>query len=204
MDFSFTFKNKLKPGSTPKPAPSAAESQFNAIRGCGINPIPKVTLNILTAGQDAAAFDAQPFQFLLCLLAGFNEAGEPLSDDIYLLNHQGITAEGDYSANIAHLARITKGALPLEDLRDALDADNAQATVAFTLDGEAVEWTVPIAESTFDPTVLSGLAGIAAQRGDGARLGACALEGFSLIVFLTEHDLAELAETTCMQWTVIE
>src|SRR5882724_6654144 len=96
--------------------------------------------------------------------------------------------------------RVAKGTLPLEGLADTLDTENAQATVTFTLDGEPVEWTVAVEEGAVDASVLTGLAEIAAARGDGARLAWADVDGQRLVVFLNEQDLGELAEATGMEW----
>ena len=100
--------------------------------------------------------------------------------------------------------RIAKGALPLENLADTLDTENSQATISFTVDGEAVEWTVAVEEGMIDPQVFSGLAQIAAAKGEGAKLAWADLGEQRLAVFLNDQDLAELAETTGMEWAFIE
>src|SRR5437016_2483463 len=82
-DFSFSFRKA--PGAKPaaeKNTFEAAENQFNAIRGCGISPYPKVTLETLIKGQEPAAFEQSPFALMLSLMGGANDQGEPLSDDV--------------------------------------------------------------------------------------------------------------------------
>lgn len=206
MDFSFSFKKPPKGFSQPPQTNpfAAAEEQFNAVRGCGITPHAKVTFTQLTEGQDPAAFDAAPHAHMLAVMGSTNAEGEPFSDDVWLLNPQGITAEGDYTAIVANIARIAKGAIPIEEVSDALDPDNNAAAIRFTLDGEAVEWPVAIDGNAVAPEALSGLASIAADRGDGARLAWSDYADQKLIVFLNESDLTELASTTGMEWAFIE
>jgi hypothetical protein len=205
-DFSFSFRKP--PSGFKQPQQNnkfeAAENQFNAIRGCGLNPYPKVTLDTLTKGQEPAAFEEAPFALMLSLMGGTNDKDEPRSDDVWCFPPACIAEEGHYSFVITQFMRIAKGALPLENLADTLDAENSQATITFTLDGEAVEWTVAVEGGMIDAQVLSGLAGIAAERGDGAKFAWADLGEQRLLVFMNEQDLGELAETTGMEWGFIE
>lgn len=206
-DFSFSFRKPPQGFQQPqqKNKFEAAENQFNAIRGCGITPYSKVTIETLTQGQEPSAFEESPFALLLSLMGGTNEAGEPLSDDVWLFPPACIAEEGHYTYVITQFMRIAKGALPLENLADTLDTENAQATITFTLDGEPVEWTVAVEEGMIAPEVLSGLAQIAAAKADGgAKLAWSDLGEQRLLVFLNDSDLAEFAETTGMEWAFIE
>jgi hypothetical protein len=205
-DFSFSFKKP--PGARPQPEQKnkfeAAENQFNAIRGCGLTPKPKVTLATLTNGQEPSAFEESPFSLMLALMGGADEKGEPFSDDVWSFPMKCIAEEGHYSYIISQFMRIAKSALPLEDLADTLDTENAQATITFNVDGQAAEWTVPVEEGMIDAAVLTGLAEIAASKGDGARFAYSDLGDQRLLVFLNEQDLNDLAETTGMEWAFIE
>jgi hypothetical protein len=205
-DFSFSFKKPPQGFKQPqqKNKFEAAENQFNAIRGCGITPYPKVTLDSLTAGQDPAAFEQSPFALMLALMGGTNDQGEPLSDDVWCFAPNCIAEEGHYTYVVSQFMRIAKGALPIEELADSLDTENAQATIAFKLDGEPVEWTVAVEEGMIDGGVLSGLAQAAAAHGDGAKFAWADLGEQRVLVFLNEQDLGELAETTGMEWGFIE
>jgi hypothetical protein len=205
-DFSFSFRKN--PGQKPAQQVNkfeAAENQFNAIRGCGVTPYSKITIETLTTGQEPAAFEESPFALLLSLMGGANDQGEPISDDVWLFPPNCIAEEGHYTYVITNFMRIAKGALPLENLADTLDTENSQATITFTLDGEPVEWTVAVEEGMIDPQVLSGLAQIAAQRADGgAKFAWSDLGEQRLLVLLNDSDLADLAETTGMEWAFIE
>jgi hypothetical protein len=204
-DFSFSFRKPPQGFKQPEKSKfEAAENQFNQIRGCGITPLPKVTLQTLTQGQDPSAFENNPFSLMLALMGGSNDQGEPFSDDIWCLPLACIAEQGHYSYVISQLMRIAKGALPLEDLADTLDTENSQATITFNADGQPAEWTVAVEEGMIDASVLSGLAEIAAAHGDGSRLAYSDLTDQRLIVFLNQQDLADLAETTSMEWALIE
>jgi hypothetical protein len=203
MDISFSFR-KPPSGGGPQAKPNAfavAEEQFNAIRGCGITPHPKVTFTKLMEGQDPATFEGSPFVAMLCVMGGLTEDGGAFSDDVWLFDPRCIGETGHYSFVISHLMRVAKGALPLADLADALDPETGAASISFTLDGEAVQWDVAVEDGMVAGEVL---AGIAAERGDGARLAWADVGGQRLVVFLNEADLGELASTTGMEWGFIE
>src|SRR4051812_31576522 len=150
-DFSFSFrKNPGQKTSQQVNKFEAAENQFNAIRGCGVTPHSKITIETLTKGQEPSAFEESPFALLLSLMGGTNDQGEPLSDDVWTFAPACIAEEGHYTYVLSQFMRIAKGALPLENLADTLDTENSQATITFTLDGEPVEWTVAVEEGMID------------------------------------------------------
>ncbi|HYE62348.1 MAG TPA: hypothetical protein VD997_10150 [Phycisphaerales bacterium] len=206
MDFSFSFKKPPSGSQAKKANPfEQAEEQFNAIRGCGVTPRPAVTFAQLTEGQDPAAFEGAPYAHMLCVMAGTGSDGEPFSDDVLLVNPQCISESGSYSALITSVMRLAKGALPFEDLADSYDGDNNVASITFTLDSEGQQWDVAVEDNGVAPEVWSNLATIAASRADsGERLAWCEVDGQRLMVFLSESDLSDLAQTTGMEWAAIE
>lgn len=205
MDFSFSYKKPPSGSSQSKPDLFAqAEEQFNAIRGCGVTPRARVTFKALTQGQDPASFEGAPYAYMLSVMGGTDSSGEPFSDDVWLFNPACITESGSYTGVITNFARIAKGVLPLEDVSDTFDGDTGAASITFTLDGEAGQWDVVSEGGAVAGEVLTNLAAIAAERGDGARLAWADVDGQRLVVFLNESDLADLAQTTGMEWGFIE
>lgn len=204
MDFSFSFKKKPQghPGQ-PAPKVNPAQEQFDQLRGCGINLRGKAKLDALTSSTDAGAFEQAPFVQLLVLLGGMQESGEPWSDEVWLWPAGAVTQTGVLAWCVEQLMRLTRGALPLEGVQDAMEGDGL--SLAFTLDGEQVQWDVGCENGEPDPTVLSALAGIAAERGDSARLAFCDVEGAGrLLVFMTEPEVGELCEATGLGWAWVE
>lgn len=204
MDFSFSFKKKPQ-GQPGQPAPKVnpAQEQFDQLRGCGINLRSKATLDALTRGTDPGAFEQAPFVQLLVLLGGMQESGEPWSDEVWLWPAGAVTQTGVLAWCVEQLMRLTRGALPLEGVQDAMEGDALSLT--FTLDGEQVQWDVACENGEPDPAVIAALAGFAAERGDSARLAFCDVEGAGrLLVFMTEPDVGELAETTGLDWAWVE
>lgn len=206
MDFNFTFKKKPEGTGAPKP-PEAhpAQAQFDQLRGCGINLRGHSTLDQLVAGVDPAAFADPPFVQLLCAMGGLTEEGEAWSDEVWMWPAACVGEDGVLTVLVSHLARLCRGALPVEDVADAINAESGEVAIAFTLDGERVEWSVPLMDGEPEGGLLTSLAAVAAERGDGARLAALELEGAGrLLVFMTEPEIAELSETTGLPWALIE
>lgn len=204
MDFSFSFKKKPQ-GQPGQPAPKAnpALEQFDQLRGCGINLRGKATLQALTSGTEPGAFEQAPFVQLLVLLGGMQESGEPWSDEVWVWPAGAVTQTGVLAWCVEQLMRLTRGALPLEGVQDAMEGD--ALSLAFVLEGEEVRWDVACESGEPDPAVISALAGVAAERGDGARLAFCDVEGVGrLLVFMTEPEVGELAEATGLAWALVE
>jgi hypothetical protein len=204
MDFSFTFKKKPE-GQGPKPPPvNHAQTQYDALRGCGINLRGHTKLSEVTKGADPAGFEDPPFVQLLCCMGGMNDQGQAWSEEVFLWPAGCVGESGVLTALVSRVAGLCRGALAVEEVEDTLNAESGLATVAFTLDGERVEWEVPVQEGEADPQLIAGLAGIAAERGEGARLACAEVEGVGrLLVFMTEPEIAELAETTGLAWAVV-
>ncbi len=206
MDFSFSFKKP--PSGHAQPAKvnpfEGAEEQFNAIRGCGVTPRPKVTFAALVERQDPASFDAAPYAHMLAVMGGFDGSGEPLSDDVWLFDPTAFSEEGNYAQAISHLARLAKGALPLEEISDAHNEEQGAFIISATLDGEAVELAAAAEGGMVSGDVLSTLAAVAAERGGGARFVWADYEGHKIVTFLNEEEAGDLMTTTGMEWSFIE
>lgn len=205
MDFSFTFRKKPEGGGKQPAKTPASQEQFDRLRGCGINLRGHATIAQVVAGMDDALFEQTPFAHLLCLMGGTQENGDPWSDEVWLWPAGTITESGVLSACVAQVCRLCRGALPLEDVADAFDPESDQATLTFALDGEALELVHAVEHGDVDAGLLSALAGVAADRGDGARLASCGVDGVgNLLVFMTDAEIAELAETSGLEWTPVE
>jgi hypothetical protein len=204
-DFSFSFRKKPEgaPGGPPKP--SAAEEQFNQLRGCGLNLDGHKTLKQVTAGQEAGAFEEAPYALLLALMGGTNEQGEPWSHDVWLYAPGEEMSLDDLAGIAINLSRLTKGAVAIEDVQAGANEENGAVQIVFTLDGEQ-------ASAEFDPAevdpaggIMSTLAALAAERGEGARLAFADVEGLGrLFVYLNEGEIGELSETTSVSFAPLQ
>lgn len=201
MDFSFSFKKKPEGmgGQTPKDSPATA--QFNLIRGCGLNLSGHLQLKDIIAGVDASMFDAMPFAGVLALMGSPGEDGEPRSEDVWLYQPAEETTHEELAAIAFNLARLTKGALVLEELGAGVDEERGVVVVSFTLDGEQTGFELDPNEGGLSDNVTAIVAGMMEERGEGAKLAFTDAEGLGRIfVFLPENEVAELAETTQLGW----
>ncbi|MFA6044143.1 MAG: hypothetical protein WC718_04095, partial [Phycisphaerales bacterium] len=123
MDFSFSFKKKPEGmgGAAPKESPAMA--QFNLIRGCGINLSGHLQLKDIIAGVDEGMFESMPFAGVLGLMGSLSEEGEARSEDVWLYQPAEETTPEELAAIAFNLARLTKGALVLEELGAGVDEE---------------------------------------------------------------------------------
>lgn len=201
MDFSFSFKKKPEStGSKPPPA-SPAQTQFDQLRACGINLRGHAQLAQVITGVSPDAFDDPPFAQLLASIGALREDGEPWSDDVFFLDPSWLADADALGAVVANLSRLAKGALPVEEIGVAFAEDNT-AALSFTLDGEAAQCGANLAEEPGAWALIGPLAQIASERGEGAGFAMTPIgdAGFAL-VFLNDAELAELAETTSLEWS---
>lgn len=204
-DFSFSFRKKPEGGPGGPPKPSASQEQYDQLRGCGLNLDGHKTLAAMTKGQPAGAFEESPYALLLALMGGFTEEGEPWSNDVWLWQPAEEATPDDFAALAAHLARLTKGALPLEELGAGLDEERGVVQLAFTLDGEQAGAEFDPNETDVNAGIMSTLAAMAAERGEGARLAFCDVEGMGRVfVFLNDQEIGELAEATSLPFAPLE
>lgn len=201
MDFSFTFKKKPDGPGGPPPA-SAAQEQYDQLRACGLNLAGHSQVKDAAAGQATESFTQAPFAFLLALMGGFNAAGEPWSNDVWLF----VPNEEDGGVNdlLTHLPRLSKGAFALDGAEVAPNEETGAPVLNLAIAGEAAAYELS-GESELAPQVISTLAALIAERGEGARLAMTNLEGMGTVfVYLNEQELGELAEATGLEWGWVE
>lgn len=201
MDFSFSFKKKPEGMGGQAPKESPAMAQFNLIRGCGLNLSGHLQLKDITSGVEASMFEAMPFAGVLALMGSPTEQGEPRSDDVWLYQPAEETTPDELAAIAFNLARLTKGALVLDELGAGVDEERGVIVVSFTLDGEQTGFELDPNEGGLSDNVTAIVAGMMEERGEGAKLAFTDAEGMGRIfVFLPANEVAELAETTQLEW----
>lgn len=132
--------------------------QLSALAQCGITLRSGKTEADLLAQFEAKFYEAEPYKRLMPVLGG--EGG--LSDDILLLDTGCFRGDGSYASVLASMVAMTRGALPLTDLKDSLD-DPASAWVQFRLRGRTQRWSVERDSDWIDPTILGRMAGLLEQ-----------------------------------------
>ncbi len=201
MDFSFSFKKKPEGMGGQAPKESPAMSQFNLIRGCGINLTGHLQLKDIIAGVDESMFESMPFAGVLALMGSPTDEGEPRSEDVWLYQPAEETTPDELAALAFNLARLTKGTLALEELAAGVDEERGVVVISFTLDGEQSGVELDPNEGGLTDNVTAIIGGMMEERGEGAKLAFVDAEGLGrLFVFLPENEVAELAETTQLGW----
>jgi hypothetical protein len=119
------------------------------------------------------------------VLGGEAERGEfqRISDDIWHFDAECIEDNGDYVRVMERLVILTKGLLPITDLRDHVDLENETAWVEFKLGGQSVHWDLEVSDDWIDPGLCTRLqswrqcdaAGKSSSSWRWARIRCCAL-----------------------------
>lgn len=105
---------------------------------------------------------------LLCTLGGEVERGEfqRISDDIWHVDAECIEDNGDYVRLVERFAILTKGLLPLKNIRDHVDIEAGEAWVEFDLDGKTVHWDLPVDNDWMAPELYSNMQELVSARSD--------------------------------------
>jgi hypothetical protein len=178
------------------PAPSL-EAQLQALAGCGIRLAEGRSVEDLLRLGSRAAFEKQPFIHLLCVLGdegGDEDGASPayLSDDIWHFDTECIEDHGDYARIIRRMCELSKGALPLQDIRDHVDVEAGQAWVSFTLGGQTYRWTAEVDDDWVDAQILTRLAQLLDAQGQARRFISMGLFGQDMLLGCASAD--ELAQ----------
>jgi len=105
---------------------------------------------------------------LLCTLGGEVERGEfqRISDDIWHVDAECIEDNGDYVRLVERFAILTKGLLPLKNIRDHVDIEAGEAWVEFDLDGKTIHWDLPVDNDWMAPELYSNLQELVSARSE--------------------------------------
>lgn len=140
------------------------EEQLTKLAGCGIRLRSDSSVAALLAQFDRKFYEAEPYKRLLPILGEQNLAsGERFSDDILMLDTECVEGDGSYVRILQPMVDMTRGALPLTDLKDSIE-DQSGSWVQFRLRGRTQRWSVEINEDWIDPTILGRMSGLLAQQ----------------------------------------
>ncbi len=120
---------------------------------------------------------------LLCVLGSEVERGEfpRVSDDIWHFDAECIEDHGAYVAVVDRFVTLTRGALPLTNVRDSVEIKNRKAFVEFELDGQTIHWDLKVHDDWVDPTLYGRLQNLVTPRGAGRRFFIAGLGQDSLL-----------------------
>ena len=122
---------------------------------------------------------------LLCVLGSEIKRAdfERVSDDIWHFDAECIEDHGAYVSILDRFVILSKGVLPITNVRDFVDVQEGQAWVEFSLDGKKEHWDLEVSDDWVDPNLYSRLQALAVARGAGKRFFIAGLGQDSLISF---------------------
>jgi hypothetical protein len=150
-----------------KPAVSIAQA-LESLAAIGIGPRPQISpddwLSPLGRKPDAPV----DWTLFLCVLGGEVERGdfERVSDDIWHVDAEGIEDNGDYVRLVERFAILTKGALPLKNIRDRVMVEEGEAWVEFDLDGKTIHWDLEVSDDWMAPELYTNLQALVSSRSE--------------------------------------
>jgi len=175
------------------------EEQLAVLAACGIRPRPGVTAESLLRAVPPGTYESKPYVPLLSVL-GAEEEDPGLgwhSDDVLFVDTECIQDHGDYARIAERMRVLSRGALPLEAVRDYVDLGAGEAWLEFELDGERQRWQLEVDDDWVDPAFFSRFAALLKARGAGRRYTSVDMGGQTFLVGCsTEAELRVLRERT--------
>jgi hypothetical protein len=158
------FSNKRKEN---KPAVSVAQA-LGLLATVGIRPRPQISHDDLLLSLGGTMDSPVDWVNLLCVLGGEVERGnfERISDDLWHVDAECIEDHGDYIRLVERFAILTKGLLPLKNIRDHVDIENGEAWLEFDLDGKTVHWDLEVSDDWMAPELYSNMQELASARSE--------------------------------------
>ncbi|HTV43193.1 MAG TPA: hypothetical protein VMF08_21690 [Candidatus Sulfotelmatobacter sp.] len=191
------FSNKKKAS---EPAVSLAQA-LELLAAIGIRPRPQISQDDLLFSLGGTMDSPVDWTGLLCVLGGEVERGnfERISDDIWHVDAECIYDDGDYVRLVERFAILTKGVLPLKNIRDHVLVDEGEAWVEFELDGKTVRWDLEVSDDWMAPELYSNLQALVSQR-SAKKFFIIALGQDSLISFGDAAMKQRLSELTSLEF----
>jgi hypothetical protein len=172
-----------------------------SLAAIGIRPRPQISPDDLLFSLGGTMDSAVDWTLLLCVLGGEVERGdfERVSDDIWHVDAECIEDNGDYIRLVERFAVLTKGVLPLKNIRDYVAIDEDEAWVEFELDGKTVHWDLEVSDDWMAPELYSNLQQLVSSRSD-KKFFIMALGQDSLIAFGDAAMKQQLSDLTGLQF----
>lgn len=183
--------------AVPEAARTPLEEQLATLAALGLVPAPSVVPDDFTLFDSRAQLEARPYEGLVQAL-GFEVEREPFTpicDRVWMCDVECIEDAGDYVAIVERLERMTDRALRLENVRDHVDVEAAEAWIELERGGRTVRWELVVDDDWLDADVLLRYDALLAEAGSPLRLFAHADVGQSvLLIALTPEDRVRFAE----------
>lgn len=141
---------------------------LDLLAAIGIRPRPQISNDDLLLSLGDTMESPVNWPLLLCVLGGEVERGdfERVSDDIWHVDAECICDDGDYIRLVERFVVLTKGLLPLKNIRDHVAVDAGEAWVEFDLDGKTIHWDLEVSDDWMAPELYSHLQELASGRSE--------------------------------------
>ncbi|HVZ18000.1 MAG TPA: hypothetical protein VG897_12830 [Terriglobales bacterium] len=179
------------------------EQQLENLAECGIRLKPEFSVNTLLESYERGKYEERPYVGAVIRMGGETEREpfRPLSDSLWHLNTRCIDGPGSYAFVAIRMRDLAQGDLPIENIRDHVDAENGDAWVAFEIGGETVEWHARIKEDWIDPEILANFCSLLSAQNTSRRYTYMDLKGDDCIIgCATEDQLRKLRKMTGMNF----
>ena len=170
------------------------EQQLANVSECGVTLVAGTTIDALFEEWSREDFASDPYRLLLIAMG----SDEPtLSENIWHFDTECIEDHGDYVRIAERLRLLADGALPLKDIEDVVDIEQGEASLSFTLDGDAYTWKLEVEDDWVDPNVFTRFVELLEERDTDRRFTLIDLDGQDcLIGCATDEQRQKLADVT--------
>ncbi len=175
------------------------EEQWDCFQSLGFKLNEGVTLKDIDR-WNANAHKSADFSLMYTTLGQTLERSPwtPLTNNVWSFDTEAIHIEGDYSAIINNLGRISRNELPFENVSDTLNRETSTASLSFTLNGENYAFTLKLNDDWIDEELFSEVVKLTQTHHTQGRFTLLdRKEGQDMVIgYMTEKDLASLIKTT--------
>ncbi len=191
---------KKKPVAAP--APLTLRQALDELKGIGVALAPSASIDDLLPSMNGRLDDPVDRVHLLCALGGEAECTDAglLSHDVWHLDAECIEDHGDYVRLAERFAVLSAGNLPVQEVKDHVDIEAAQAWIEFTLDGGRVHWDLVVDNEWMDPALYSNFQKLVGSRTRTGRFMICALGQDSILLFGDEKKRRAISEFSSLDF----
>ncbi len=133
------------------------EQKLEVLAGCGLKLSDPFTTKDLLISWKREDFEKPGFDLVLVGL-GMTEEKEPWRHHCANLWHfdtECIEDHGSYKRIVERMVEMAHGALPLENIRDHVDVEKAEAWVSFTFRNEEIKIECTVEDDWVDPAIFA-------------------------------------------------
>ncbi|MBM7364750.1 hypothetical protein [Priestia taiwanensis] len=170
--------------------------QLRELQKAGIHLRKGMTEDILLEEFDEKEFEKEPYLLALVAMGGEVEVEEDdfvdVSDDVWHFDTECIEDNGDYVQIVERVKALSKGLLEIENIRDAVDIEEEEATLTFTLAGKEYHWDLEVDNDWVDGTIFDRFNELLAQQKTEKRIAILELGQDCLIGMYSPEQLKQI------------